>query len=200
MALKPMVAADLIAQAYKGSVKGSVDTFDDKGVQAFALKDRTLVIPGTNELSDWTRYNLPAITWKTLGSNGQYKFHAGFLKHAQMLLEFARDNRIKRITGHSLGAASSQLLAATSDVEALNFAAPKVVFGKWKVVHSKPIVNLNRKDDRVGKIPRWFYKHIGQTYWLNTKVINDGGDHKIKHYVSAMQMAHVQAATPVRFA
>ena len=43
-------------------------------------------------------------------------------------------------------------------------------------------------------------KHIGKTYWLDTKVINDGGDHSIYHYVSAMKMAHVQEATPVRFA
>lgn len=200
MAFTPLSAAELIKQAYKGTVDNTKESFDENGVQAFALNDGTLVIPGSNELSDYTRYNLPAMTWKTFGNLAGYKFHAGFLKHAQTLHDFARDNRIKRITGHSLGGASSQLLAATMDIDAINFAAPKVVFRGWRVVHSNSIMNFNRKDDRVGKIPRFFYKHIGHTHWLDTKMINIGGDHKIKHYIKAMKMAHVQDASPVRFA
>ena len=86
------------------------------------------------------------------------------------------------------------------DVEAVNMAAQRVFLGQRNVKHTKRIINLNRKDDTVPYLPSTWWKHIGETHWLDTKEVHDGFDHKIKHYVTAMNMQHVQDAVPVRFA
>ena len=51
-------AADMIAETYAGSNASQVHTsIDVAGVQAVYLKNGTLVIPGTNEFSDWFDFN-----------------------------------------------------------------------------------------------------------------------------------------------
>jgi hypothetical protein len=223
MQFTPMNAAKLIAQAYERKIKHNEDEedhkirqkapfelpdgtsikvkaiYDKNEAEAFALEGGILVIPGSDSVEDYWRYNLRGVAWMNLFRRKKRKFHKGFLSHAQEIHDFAKENGTKRITGHSLGAASSQLLASMLNVEALNFAAPKVVLRGWSVQVNKPIRNFNRKDDRVAKLPSFLWKHVGDTYVLDTKKPHLGGDHKIKHYETAMNMDVVQNEVPIRF-
>ena len=54
-----MAAAEMIRDAYADALGARVDTsIDIRGVQTHYMKDGTLVIPGTNEFSDWFDFNL----------------------------------------------------------------------------------------------------------------------------------------------
>ena len=152
MKFTPMNAASLIAQAYgrkrkhneseeDHKVRQTADfvlpdgkkvkvkaTYDNKEAEAFILVDGTLVIPGSDSAEDYWRYNLRGVAWLNLFRRKKRKFHKGFLSHAQEIHDFAKTNGTKRITGHSLGAASSQLLASMLNVEALNFGGSEGSF------------------------------------------------------------------------
>ena len=52
-------AADMIASTYAGTNSAEIkEQIDVAGVQAVYLKNGGLIIPGTNELSDWFDFNL----------------------------------------------------------------------------------------------------------------------------------------------
>ena len=182
------------------------DIYLENEAEAFALMDGTLVIPGSDSVQDYIRYNF---NYGILALREKLKnlfkpkgiiYHKGFLAHSREIEGFAVQNNIIRITGHSLGAASSQLLASRLGLKAINFAAPKVVRRGWFVEVEKGLIeNFNRKDDSVTRFPGWRWKHIGDTSILDTKVGHFGFDHQIKHYVTAMNIDHVQDDVKTRF-
>ena len=180
-------AADLIDQAYEGKID-SIAQLDRDGVQAFVTADRVLVIPGTNELSDWWKFNFKVVRGATRS------WHAGFLKHAQAVYKFAKGLDVRRITGHSLGAASAQIVGYSLKINTIAFASPKTLAAEWWVSDSNRflIENICRVDDLVCAVPPNF-QHVGTVQWLTPKRHHWGEDHSISNYVDAMREANDRA-------
>lgn len=121
--------------------------------QAALTDDNVLIITGSNSLTDYTRYNLRPnrfvritdsrrrITNKIPYSN----FHQGFLLHAAEVLQFLGSDVPDFIVGHSLGAASAQILGTALEVPTITFAAPQVVRRKF----------LDQPALREGDHPQW---------------------------------------------
>ncbi|MEM7438344.1 MAG: hypothetical protein AAF393_02005 [Pseudomonadota bacterium] len=194
-------AAALIDAAYEDALGSSTQKKPDSdGVQAYLMRDGTLVIPGTNELSDWRRYNMNVYDRKIADAGGGYRFHSGFLRHASAIYTWVKNKRVKRVTGHSLGAASGQILGAKLNLPVINFASPKVSLKRYRYSNEIQILNFNRKDDRVTKAPRWGFRHVGQVVWLSQPGGNFGGDHKVARYVELLKdprYAHLPKRWPV---
>ena len=198
--ITPMDCAKAIEQAYKGKISYQKKKYrSGSGAEAYLNSRGLMVIPGSQGLDDYLKFNLKVGWFKMTNKNSKIKYHAGFMKHASELMDFARQNNVKMITGHSLGAASAQLIAATLNKPAYTFAAPKVLYRGWRAHTSAKIVNINRKDDVVCRLPSRRFKHIGEVIEMNAGR-NPGMDHKIKHYVTAMNMKKVQDRSNVRFA
>jgi len=105
-----------------------------RGAQAHMMKHGVLIIPGTNELLDWfVNFDVYRIMGRKFrrdergrGRTGAI-FHAGFLRHANAIYRFAKDNNAQFVIGHSLGAATAQILG-TSGILSI-FAKTKPVGG-----------------------------------------------------------------------
>ncbi|MEM6617922.1 MAG: hypothetical protein AAF631_01305 [Pseudomonadota bacterium] len=197
--MNALEAAALIEAGYDGDLGSAarVKPAQD-GAEAFLMQDGTLVIPGTNQLRDWRRYNLRVYSLRAVRSTGSYRFHSGFLIHANRVLHWVKTKPVKRITGHSLGAASGQILAAILDVPAINFAAPKVALGTAAYRGEARIININRRDDRVAHVPRLAFRHLGHVAWMVDPKRNIGGDHEIGEYVDLLQLPQYQSLARTR--
>jgi len=107
----------------------------DTEAQCAITDDNILIITGSNSLKDYWRYNLRPNRFvpisearRTIAAKiGYQELHQGFLLHATEVLQFLGDDRPDFIVGHSLGAASAQIVATALDVTAITFAAPQVV-------------------------------------------------------------------------
>lgn len=201
----PMDCLKLIDQAYAGAPGGqkldNQKAFVVNGrAEAYLTHDGVLVIPGSQSAEDYTRFNLRLMSWKNAFNLRNYKFHYGFLSHATLLKAFVRDNDVRFVTGHSLGAASAQILGAWYDLPGYLFASPRVLRKRYRAVKGTKLISFNRVDDSVCTLPGRGFNHIGQVYELNTGEVNVGMDHSTSEYRTAMRMANVQAAVPVRFA
>ena len=146
-------AANLIQAGYDNTLGSSVlKAYDAHGVQAFVLKDRTLVIPGTNERRDWrTNFNVGK------GSSGRI-WHRGFLEHARAVFAFAAPLKPKLVLGHSLGAASAQIVAVSLNIPAICYASPQPLRGQRWFKGEYRIMNICRRDDAVAKLPPSFLR------------------------------------------
>lgn len=116
--------------------------------------------------------------------------HHGFLLHAARVLEFLDGRKPDFIVGHSLGAASTQILATYLKVPALCIASPQVIkrgFLKNTDMResSHPqwsILNIAWGQDRVTSILRPFnYRVLGHRTVL-TSIWNFGPDHFVDQY------------------
>lgn len=204
-----MDAAKLMGRIYdekarkKEKIRHSIDT---EGVQAYYLADGTLVIPGTNESLDWVDFNLEAFNvigagqsmfTTKMGDSGNYEWHAGFLEHAFRVYTFASILQPRLIIGHSLGAASAQIVGSSMGVPTLAFASPRPLRQRRRrrgETKQQPkgagyVLNLLRSDDLVCDVPpRWLgFTHVGQVVRMNPWGIHLGEDHRINHYMDAMK-------------
>ncbi|MEL6207167.1 MAG: hypothetical protein AAFR47_17890 [Pseudomonadota bacterium] len=175
------------------------------GVQAHLLTDGTLVVPGTNEHMDWVSFNLrvrprmSSVLASVLrsGASGA-RWHSGFLTHAEILFDWARPHRPRRIIGHSLGAASAQIVGASLKIPTIGFAAPRTKHGSTRFAGEGWVLNVNRTDDLVAwQPPRGFgFRHIGSLFALRPPQTNPGGDHKMKFYIQLLQHPVAGARVP----
>ena len=156
------------------------------GAEAYLSDDGILVIPGTNDLSDWRKYNLKLWSWQMHRATGGFRFHAGFLKHANLIYEWVKDKNVRGVTGHSLGAASAQILGPILDVPALCFAAPRVAVLGHSYRKEDQILVINRTDDAITSVPFFLFRHLGTVQKLRPKKAQSGADHKIEKYVEAL--------------
>lgn len=194
-----MAAAERMERVYEDPGKEKVlHKVENRGVQAYYLKDETLVIPGTNEKLDWIDFNFeafnligdsPKIFATKMGDSGDFEWHAGFLEHAHTVFTFANILKPKLIIGHSLGAASAQIVGASMKVPTLAFASPRPLRSKKQPKGAGYVLNLLRTDDLVCDVPpRWLgFTHVGQVVKMNPWGIHFGEDHRINHYMDAME-------------
>lgn len=156
-----MEAAELARQSYFGP--DSLPPLKAKNTdtaQAYLTMDDVLVIPGTNEFADWTKYNLQAFNAKGsqvgwAGANpaiGAAIWHFGFARHALEVVIFLGARQPKFIIGHSLGAGSAQILACHYQVPTVCFASPRPRFGTDTLPGEGWAINLVNNEDIIGAI------------------------------------------------
>ena len=103
--------------------------------EAAITSDNVLIITGSDGFGDYFRYNLRP-NRKVTASPERARIakvipiealHGGFLLHATEVLKFLGQERPDFIVGHSLGAASAQIVGTTLGIPTITFAAPQVV-------------------------------------------------------------------------
>lgn len=171
-------AARLCDAAYDGPFD-----FDQDGVQA-VVKGGVLFIVGTNELSDWGK-NFRAGATRT--------WHSGWLAGAEAIYPFAKKVRPHLIVGHSKGAGEAQILAYSLKKPAICFASPKPHYAARKWHGGRHVLNINRSDDIVAKMPPFRrFHHIGIVETIKIPRRNWGEDHSLPRYIEAMKDADIR--------
>ena len=199
-------AADLIRDAYADALGDRVDTsIDIRGVQAHYLKDGTLIIPGTNEFSDWFDFNLQfgaespeTHGFEVMPGDSGSLYHGGFLEHAQVVYTFAKGLRPKFVVGHSLGAASAQIVGASLGTPTVAFASPRTTKTATRLRGEGWVINVNRTDDTVAHVPPPFlgFRHMGSLYWMSPEEPNVGEDHRIDNYKDLLKLKRHRERIP----
>jgi len=193
-----MLAAKMVEASYKGAAHGSLSghvhkELDQDGVQALFLDNKMLLIPGSNSVGDYIRFNMRVrnIGGKRLrisddhtekGASGT-TWHQGFLRFAKEIYDWLEREALRPdyIIGHSLGAAATQILVRTYGVPGIAFAAPRPRRHRGAIKHSELCLCLNRDDDRVCDLPPHFH-HMGTVHRARAKRSVFGPDHSMKHY------------------
>ena len=205
--------ADLVAGSYSAvkqkkrgrNTQGVVAYLDKKGAQALMLEHNVLVIPGSNEVIDWIRnVNVYNILGKKYKAKAQAKsrtgaiLHSGFNRHATLVSAFAKENDAKFIIGHSLGAATAQILGSWMGVPAVGFASPRVKLGPRKVKNESKILNICRMDDLVTRVPpsEMGFRRLGRTVRLVAPEPNPGLDHSMERYIEALSFETLEGRLP----
>ena len=192
-----MDAARLVENAYKGRAHlPPVRMEIDEGhVEAFLLSDNTLVIPGSNELIDYTKSNLVTgrqkISWNEMGkASGNAIWHKGFAGHAATIANKLGRAKPTFIIGHSLGAAAAQILGCIYGVPAIGFASPMPRRGAGKLQHEGLVLNVVRNDDTVCRMPpkQFGFRRIGNTEVMKPVSVNRGEDHSMTQYIKLMKI------------
>lgn len=198
-------AANLARASYLGAaalppVKASLDR---GGVQAWLLADDTLLIPGTNHWTDWIRFNLNTmlvagqqIGWTEVGTCiGNAKWHRGFAVHARAVHDWLGGYRPKFIVGHSLGAASAQILGCHYGVPTICYASPQPRFGADPLHREGWVLNVVYNDDPVGRFPLAIngYRRIGSVQMLARRALS-GLQHSMDRYTPLIA-AEIAAGT-----
>lgn len=204
-------AAELIDLVYSGRLRFAAAN-SEPGAQAYLTPERDLVIPGTNEQSDWSQYNL-----RVHGKPGQRipglklvplsdirAWHFGFLAHADSIYRFAFHHRPRFIVGHSLGGAAAQIIGYRLQVPTITFGAPRVYRGGRQRRRGEGwVLNLCRSDDPVVGVPPFtIFRHIGSTRRLNTGSPVSWRNHPIVEYARLLaeeageQFARIEKAWP----
>lgn len=179
------------------------------GVEAYMLSNGCLLIPGSNSLSDYVRFNLRVIragaaqlklSFNKVGIKEVFSsaaqagasrtiWHQGFLAHANFIYNWIGADQSqwpRLIVGHSLGAASAQILSKTFVSAAIGFAAPRLRKTNGRVQHDNLSLSVCRDDDVVCRLPLGFH-HTGQTRRLVHKKPNDGLNHNMEDYIDALE-------------
>lgn len=203
MRLSIAQCADLVADSYTAvknkkrgrNTQGVAHYLDKRGAQAVMLAHDVLVIPGSNELIDWIRnVNVYNILGKTYKAKAQAKsrtgaiLHSGFNQHANLIAKFAKEHDAKFIIGHSLGAATAQILGSWMGVPAVGFASPRVKLGLRGVKNEHKVLNICRLDDLVTHVPpsEVGFRRLGKTVQLVAPAANPGLDHSMPNYIKAL--------------
>ncbi len=204
------LAAQMAEASYKGSRDASIKRaivkksheLDEDDVQAVFLKGDILLIPGSNSVADYLKFNLRVLNIGGKkyrlndddvepGASGTI-WHQGFLRHAQVIFAWLERERLrpKYIIGHSLGAAATQILVRTYGVPGIGFAAPRPRRSPGSIKHSELCLCINRDDDKVCDLPGSFH-HMGKVQRAHAKRSTLGPDHKMKHYIRVIDEMQV---------
>lgn len=205
--LSLLEATELIEASYAGANKADIHTeIDIQGVQAQFLKSGVLVIPGTNEFSDWFDFNLNVTNPNAPESHGfevvpgdsGALWHAGFLEHAQIVYTFAKGLRPKFIVGHSLGAASAQIVGTSLKVPTIAFASPQTCRSAARLHGEGWVVNICRVDDTVCHVPPKFlgFRTVGSRYWMQPDELDGDEDHRITNYRELLKLKRIKDRLP----
>jgi len=150
-----------------------IRSLDHDDVQAHLLAGNILLLPGSNSVRDYLKYNLRPLRLGdkrlTLEAGGVEKgasgtsWHQGFLRYSRVIFNWLKDEGVRPnyIIGHSLGAAAAQILSKSYNAPAIGFAAPRPKLTSNGVVHDGRCLLVNRTDDLVPKLPG-NYHHMGK--------------------------------------
>ncbi len=190
-------AAALIQKAYDGKLGALLaNRIDHQGAQAMMLTDGTCVIPGTNEVSDWINFNFDV----GKGDSGR-SWHNGFLRHAQAVYPFAKGAGARLVIGHSLGAASAQIVGVSLGVPAICFASPRPLRGRTRFKGEHRVLNVCRHDDAVCSLPLPIlgFRHVGKVHWISPREQQSEGSHRLADYLRAMDKGTARPELPAEW-
>ncbi len=193
-------AADLVEASYAPQRISSpkiVHSFDKDDVQAHLTEDGILLLPGSNSVADYARYNLRLFRvgeqryrmdeTATAPGASQTIWHQGFLAYAKAIYDWMEGKpRPKVIMGHSLGAAAAQILSMSWSVPAIGFAAPRPRRGMGTAAHNPRCLLICREDDTVCTLAPGFH-HMGDVRSLRPIGLSLGIDHSMKQYIRLMK-------------
>lgn len=165
----------------------------------------TLVITGSRNVKDYLYYNLrPNRSLPNLPElEGLTKdfperaYQKGFLLHAARVQRFLRGRKPKFIIGHSLGAASAQILGTALGVPTICFASPQVIRRRYlepdpvrKTSHAQwNVFNVAWNKDFVTRGYRLTgLRSLGYRIVLKNSKFNLGIDHFVKQYATLIYM------------
>ncbi|WP_425100959.1 hypothetical protein [Tropicibacter sp. S64] len=197
------VAAQLAQSSYSAGTHPSVAprlarSLDQGDVQAHLLDNGVLLIPGSNSLMDYLKFNL-RVMWIAgkkysfsdpaceKGASGTI-WHQGFLRHAKVIYDWVDSGgtRPTYIIGHSLGAAATQILTKSWGVAGIGFAAPRPRKTRGPVKNDGYCLLINRDDDPVTGLPAQF-NHMGIVHRARASRSSLGPDHAMKHYRAVVE-------------
>ena len=162
-------------------------------VQAHVMEGGILLLPGSNSVRDYLRYNLRPLRFGhkqlALKDGGTAKgasgttWHQGFLAYSKVIYDWLDEQSIKpeTIIGHSLGAAAAQILSKSYAAAAIGFAAPRPKLVNGPVKYDDLCLLINRNDDPVPKLPSGFH-HMGVTKLLAPARAQWFSSHKMASY------------------
>lgn len=219
--MKIATAARMMADAYGFSPASQTDTeraftkthglrvvkrCTEPGVEAYMLDNRCLLIPGSNSLADYLRFNLRVwglgkrrlsfreeakrqkVDTRTRLGFSRTRWHQGFFRHANTIRTWigdTPDDWPTMIIGHSLGAASAQILSKTWSAPAIGFAAPRPRKASGPIVLDELSLSICRDDDIVCFLPSSFHR-MGKTADLIHKNPSGGLNHNMPAYLDAL--------------
>ena len=180
-------------------------------VQAHLLEGDILLLPGSNSVRDYLRYNLRPLLLghKRLklsddsvakGSSGTI-WHQGFLAYAAVVADWLIKERVTPtfIIGHSLGAAAAQILTKSYGVPGIGFAAPRPRHTRGPIKNGKMCLIINRQDDVVPNLPGAFH-HVGQVTALLPNPKHRFLAHKMSHYRDIVEAGQIAGRLPTHWA
>ena len=144
---------------------------------AFLVEGNIVVIQGSNSMWDYLKYNVRivgvgrqklALKSKALSRDAKgVVWHQGFLRHALEVQTWltALKRRPKFFVGHSLGAATVQILSPGYGVPGIGFAPPGICMNNPTAADNKRCLLICRSDDIVTQVPEGF-AHLGKTLML----------------------------------
>ena len=210
-------AARLIQKAYKVKKKGIstvnttfenefnlriVDSCPEPGVEAYLLNNGYLLVPGSNSIWDYLKFNLRILnigmprlrlsgskSEKTVTAASGITWHQGFFSHANHVQKWIGPDQSKwpiRVIGHSLGAASAQILSTIWSVPSVGFAAPRLRKADVPPRFRNLSLSICRQDDLVCRYPRAF-ERLGDSVNLAHRKPRLGMNHNMKAYLDAME-------------
>ncbi|MDX8351706.1 hypothetical protein [Cognatiyoonia sp. IB215182] len=180
-------------------------------VQAHLLEGDILLLPGSNSVRDYLRYNLRPLRLgqqqfrmsddKTEKGHSGTTWHQGFLAYSSVVFEWLKTLNIrpKYVIGHSLGAAATQILSKSYGAPGIGFAAPRPKFAKGPVKHHEKCLLINRVDDVVPKLPGAF-NHMGRVRELAPTQQRPFPAHSMKHYREIVEVGQDKALLPKHWA
>lgn len=195
-------AAKYVSTAYLAPIALSpVKVLNKNNVEAYFTADRTLVVPGSRDFSDWNRNaNLKAVAWDfepKPGASGTL-WHGGFLEHARTLYAFAKEVKPAVIVGHSLGAAASTIVGCSLNIPTIAFATPRPKHRTSNFINAHRVLHVIRDFDPV---PDMFflrlsgYRHIGYRIQLRADKV-PGHNHKMPDYIMALKKYGALSGVP----
>lgn len=203
-------AAELAEGSYEGKSHDQIGyqwkaSLDKQDVQAHLLTDNTLLIPGSNSWRDYARYNLRVqrigrrtrLTMANRIDGEPISWHQGFMAHAKVIQDWLmkKGYRPSFIIGHSLGAASAQILSAGWGTPAIAFAAPRPCRTKSSRAAAQYCLCVNRSDDTVCTLPGGFH-HLGDVRKCAPRAPSFGMDHSMRHYRETVRLETASGKVP----
>lgn len=196
-------AAKLAEASYDALTHPSVKdlikySLDEDDVQAHLLTNGVLLIPGSNSLMDYLRFNLRVLNLggkkykmsdETTGKGASgTTWHQGFLAHAKVIYDWleAKNETPKFIIGHSLGAAATQILSKSWHVAGIGFAAPRPRRYEGRIKNDELCLCINRNDDTVCDLPGSFH-HMGKVVNCRHLSFPFSFRHAMPHYRKAVE-------------
>lgn len=183
----------------------------DRDVQAHFLEGSTLLLPGSNSVRDYLKFNLRPLrlghrslkiddNGSENGASGT-RWHQGFLAYSAVIMHWLtlENARPRFIIGHSLGAAAAQILAKSYGVPAIAFAGPRPKFSRNRVKHDRKCLLINRGDDPVPRLPTSFF-HLARVKKIALAQGSDGIAHSMRHYRSIVDQGLSHGLLPSHWA